>query len=147
VFRFAIPFIACGGILIATGNRLRADDVHRSRFFARAHPQTHPGISAALRFALMLPGPGWVYRLMRMASRPGLVPGFIGGYLAGQVNAGFFGALIAGLLAGYIVNFIKKVEVPSMIRPIMADFLLFRLSPPLIVGGLMLKVIGLPSPI
>jgi len=138
---FAIPFIACGGILIATAIAF-APMTSTGPDFSHAPTLKLVLDIGSASFALMLPVLAG-YIAYAMASRPGLVPGFIGGYLAGQVNAGFFGALIAGLLAGYIVNLIKKVEVPKMIRPIM-PILIIPIISSLIVGGLMLKVIGLP---
>jgi len=138
---FAIPFIACGGILIATAIAF-APMTSTGPDFSHAPTLKLVLDIGSASFALMLPVLAG-YIAYAMASRPGLVPGFIGGYLAGQVNAGFFGALIAGLLAGYIVNLIKKVEVPTMIRPIM-PILIIPIISSLIVGGLMLKVIGLP---
>ena len=138
---FAIPFIACGGILIATAIAF-APMTSTGPDFSHAPTLKLILDIGSASFALMLPVLAG-YIAYAMASRPGLVPGFIGGYLAGQVNAGFFGALIAGLLAGYIVNLIKKVEVPKMIRPIM-PILIIPIISSLIVGGLMLKVIGLP---
>jgi fructose-specific phosphotransferase system IIC component len=138
---FAIPFIACGGILIATAIAF-APMTSTGPDFSHAPTLKLILDIGSASFALMLPVLAG-YIAYAMASRPGLVPGFIGGYLAGQVNAGFFGALIAGLLAGYIVNLIKKVEVPAAIRPIM-PILIIPIISSLIVGGLMLKVIGLP---
>ena len=138
---FAIPFIACGGILIATAIAF-APMTSTGPDFSHAPTLKLVLDIGSASFALMLPVLAG-YIAYAMASRPGLVPGFIGGYLAGQVNAGFFGALIAGLLAGYIVNLIKKVEVPKMIRPIM-PILIIPIISSLIIGGLMLKVIGLP---
>jgi PTS system fructose-specific IIC component len=100
---FAIPFIACGGILIASAIA-----------FAPMTP-SGPDFSHAPRlklvldigttaFALMLPVLAG-YISYSIAGKPGLVPGFVGGYLAGQINAGFLGAILAGLMAGYVVHF------------------------------------------
>lgn len=138
---YAIPFIACGGILIAAAIA-----------FAPITP-TGPDFSGSpvlglifeignASFALMfsvLAG----YISFAMASKPGLVPGFIGGYFAGTINAGFLGALAAGLVAGYIVNGIKQLPVPKFIRPVMPILIIPILSS-FVVGVLMLKVIGPP---
>lgn len=138
---FAIPFIACGGILIAAAIA-----------FAPMTP-TGPDFSHAPRlklildigttsFALMLPVLSG-YISYSIASKPGLVPGFVGGYLSGQVNAGFLGAILAGLLAGYLVQLIKKMPVPKYIRPVMPILII-----PIISSGatglIMLKVLGIP---
>src|SRR5882724_5389274 len=142
---YAIPFIACGGMLIALAIALATYQGHMTA--------TGPDFSdlptlklildigvASLKLMLsVLAG----YIAYSIAGRPGLVPGFIGGYFAGEVKAGFLGALLAGLLAGYIVEAIKKVPVPSYIRPIMPILIIPILSSAAI-GIVMLKVLGIP---
>lgn len=138
---FAIPFIACGGILIATAIAFVPMSEQGPDF------SQSPILKLVLdigdtSFKLMLPVLAG-YIAFAMANKPGLVPGFIGGYLAGQINAGFLGALVAGLLAGWVVNLIKKAKVPSYIRPVM-PILIIPIISSLVVGILMLKVIGIP---
>src|SRR5438105_3947786 len=105
---FAIPFIACGGILIALA-------------IAFAMTPSGPDFSHAPRlklildigttaFALMLPVLAG-YIAYSIAGKPGLVPGFVGGYLSGEVKAGFLGALLIGLLAGYVVEVMERIPV------------------------------------
>src|SRR5947209_16742954 len=113
---FAIPFIACGGILIAFA-------------IAFAMTPTGPDFSHAPRLKLVLDIGSTAFTLMlpvlagyiaySIAGKPGLVPGFIGGYLSGQVKAGFLGALLAGLLAGYVVQVLKKIPASKYLKPIM----------------------------
>src|SRR5215471_12675409 len=110
---YAIPFIACGGILIAIAVGL-------------AMKPTGPDFSDSPKLKLILDIGLASFSLMlavlagyisySIANRPGLVPGFVGGYLANQVKAGFLGAILVGLLAGYVVELIKKAPVPSYIR-------------------------------
>ncbi len=138
---FAIPFIACGGILIATAIAFAPMSATGPDFSASPTLKLVLDIGSA-SFTLMLPVLAG-YIAYAMASKPGLVPGFIGGYLAGTTNAGFLGALVAGLLAGWLVNLIKKAPVPKMIRPIM-PILIIPIISSLVVGVVMLKVIGLP---
>jgi fructose PTS system EIIBC or EIIC component len=138
---FAIPFIACGGILIATAIA-----------FAPMSP-TGPDFSHAPRLKLILDIGTTAFMLMlpvlagyisySIAGKPGLVPGFIGGYLSGQVNAGFLGAILAGLLAGYVVQLIKKLPAPKYVRPVMPILIIPILSSGFI-GVVMLKVLGIP---
>ncbi len=141
----AIPFIACGGILIATAIALAT--------MQGAMTPTGPDFShsptlklildvGAAAFALMLPVLGG-YISYSIAGKPGLVAGFIGGYLAGQVKAGFLGALLAGLLAGYVVQWLKRMPVPKPIRPVMPILVIPILSG-LFIGIVMLKVLGVP---
>ena len=138
---FAIPFIACGGILIAGAIAFAPITPHGPDFTGHPYLALILDIGKA-SFALMLPVlAGYISNAM--AGKPGLVPGFIGGYFAGAVNAGFLGALVAGLAAGLIVNAIKKLKVPSAIRPIM-PILIIPIVASLAVGVLMTQVIGTP---
>src|SRR5260370_30359845 len=114
---YAIPFIACGGILIAFAIAFVPLGPAGPDFSQAPTLKLILDIGAT-SFSLMLPVLAG-YISYSVAGRPGLVPGFIGGYLAGQVKAGFLGAILAGLLAGYIVQFIKKVPVPKPFRPVM----------------------------
>jgi PTS system fructose-specific IIC component len=138
---YAIPFIACGGIMIAFGIA-----------FVPMTP-TGPDFSHAPVFKLILDIGTASFSLLMpvlagyisyaIAGRPGLVPGFVGGYLSGEIKAGFLGALLIGLIAGWIVNLIKKVPVSKYIKPIM-PILIIPIVSSSIVGVLMLKVLGIP---
>lgn len=144
---FAIPFIACGGILIAAAIACVPMTSAGPDFSHSTWAKFVLDIGSA-SFALMLPVLAG-YIANAMAGKPGLVPGFVGGYLAGhldgtgQVSAGFLGALLAGLLAGYVVNLIKAVRVPKLLKPIM-PILIIPVVSSLAVGFVMLKVVGLP---
>ena len=145
---FAIPFIACGGILIAGAIACVPMTSAGPDFSHSPTAQLVLDIGSA-SFLLMLPVLAG-YIANAMAGKPGLVPGFIGGYLAGhldgvsgKVSAGFLGALLAGLLAGYVVNWLKKAPVPKIMRPIMPILIIPVLSS-LVIGVVMLKVVGLP---
>src|ERR1051326_2454380 len=138
---YAIPFIACGGIMIAAAIA-----------FVPIGP-TGPDFSQAptlklildigsTAFALMLPVLAG-YISYSIAGKPGLVPGFIGGYLSGEVKAGFLGAILAGLMAGYIVQLVKKIPVSKHLKPIMPILVIPILSSAAI-GVIMLKVLGVP---
>lgn len=144
---FAIPFIACGGILIAAATA--------SVPMTSTGPDFNNSPIARLvetigetSFLLMLPVLAG-YIANAMAGKPGLVPGFVGGYLAGhldgtgKVSAGFLGALAAGLLAGWFVNLIKKIPFPKVIRPIL-PILILPIFSSLAVGIIILKVVGPP---
>ena len=137
---FAIPFIACGGIMIAFA-------------IAFAMTPSGPDFSHSPRlklifdigstaFSLMLPVLAG-YIAYSIAGKPGLVPGFVGGYLSDQVKAGFLGALLIGLLAGYVVELIKRIPVSKYIKPIM-PILVIPIVSSAIVGVVMLKVLGIP---
>lgn len=138
---YAIPFIACGGILIAGSIAFVPMTDHGPDFSASPAMKLVVDIGSAA-FALLLPVLAG-YIAYAIAGKPGLVPGFVGGYLAGQVHAGFLGALLIGLIAGWAVDAIKRVAVPKFLRPIM-PILLIPIAGSLLVGVLMLEVIGVP---
>lgn len=165
---YTIPFIACGGILIALSLGL-----------APLNPTSHaPDPSGSPTLSLMLTVGGASFGLMlpilaayiayAIAGKPGLVAGAIGGFLSGRVaevakvvertsvdgtlvkmsetepvSAGFLGALVAGLLAGFLVQGMKQLPMHKYVKPIM-PILVIPIVSSLIVGVLMLKVIGPP---
>jgi PTS system fructose-specific IIC component len=138
---FAIPFIACGGIMIAIGIAFVPMGATGPDFSHSPVMKLIFDIGAA-SFSLLLPILAG-YISYAMAGKPGLVPGFIGGYLSGEVKAGFLGAILVGLLAGLVVNYVKKLPVPKYIRPVM-PILIIPIISSTIIGVLMLKVIGIP---
>jgi fructose-specific phosphotransferase system IIC component len=137
---YAIPFIACGGILIA-GSIAFAMTPSGPDF---SHSPTLKLINdiGVASFALMLPVLAG-YISYSIGGKPGLVPGFLGGYLSNQVRAGFLGAILAGLVAGYLVELLKKLPVSRYLRPIMPILVIPIVSGGL-VGVLMIKVLGTP---
>jgi len=137
-----IPFVACGGILIAF-----------SIAFAPMRPGLGPDFSHApllkllqdigsAAFTLVVPVLAG-YIAFGMADRPGLVPGFVGGSIAHTVGAGFLGGIIAGLLAGGAVMLLKRIPVNRMLRPIMPILVIPVLSS-VAVGLLMYGLLGAP---
>jgi PTS system fructose-specific IIC component len=138
---YAIPFIACGGILIACAIAFAPMTPSGPDFSSSPSLKLILDIGTA-SFALMLPVLGG-YIAYSIGGKPGLVPGFLGGYLSGQVRAGFLGAILAGLVAGYIVETLKKVPVSKYLRPIMPILVIPIISGGL-VGVLMIKVLGVP---
>ena len=137
-----IPFVACGGILIAVAIALApmkpglGPDFSHSPFL-----KTLLDIGGAA-FALVVPVLSG-YIAFGMADRPGLAPGFVGGFVANAVGAGFLGGLCAGLLAGAAVMLLKRLPVPRMLRPVMPILVIPVLSS-LAVGLLMYGLLGAP---
>lgn len=138
---FAIPFIACGGIMIAFAIALAPMTPKGPDFSQSPVLKLILDIGSASFFLLLPVLAGYIS--YSIAGKPGLVPGFIGGYLSGDVKAGFLGAILAGLLAGYIVEMIKKIPVSKYLRPIMPILIIPILSSS-IVGVVMLKILGVP---
>lgn len=158
---FAIPFIACGGILIALslafapqkdGEGLGDTLQTLEPLLLRKFLLTTLAIGGTA-FALMLPVLAG-YIAYSIAGKPGLVAGMIGGWLSGhlsipwdpaskEASAGFLGALVAGLIAGYIVLALKKIPTHKLIKPVM-PILIIPVVSSIAIGVLMLLVIGPP---
>lgn len=148
---YVIPFIACGGILIAASV---AYALHFHYFDAHGRPDPSQGPAFVRGMATI---GGTAFQLFPavlagfiaygMAGKPGLVPGFIGGFIAGMsqtvgdknASAGFLGAIFIGLVAGHIVNLLKKLPMPKLFRPVMPIIIIPILSA-LPVGLLMLAL-------
>jgi fructose-specific phosphotransferase system IIC component len=138
---YAIPFIACGGILIAAAIAFAPMTAKGPDFSHSPILQLISNIGGA-SFSLMLPVLAG-YIAYSAAGKPALAPGFIGGYLSGQIKAGFLGAILAGLIAGHLVNLLKKLPVSKHLRPVMPILVIPILSS-LAIGLLMLQVLGIP---
>jgi len=138
---YAIPFIACGGILIAAAIALAPMTPSGPDFSHAPRLKLILDIGTA-SFTLMFPVLAG-YISYSISGKPGLLPGFLGGYLANQVHAGFLGAILAGLVAGYIVELLKKIPVSKYLRPVM-PILVIPIFAGGIVGILMIKVLGVP---
>jgi PTS system fructose-specific IIC component/fructose-specific PTS system IIC-like component len=138
---FAIPFIACGGIMIAFAIAF-APMTPQGPDFSQSPVLKFILDIGATSFSLLLPVLAG-YIAYSIAGKPGLVSGFIGGFLSGEVKAGFLGALLAGLLAGYVVQLLKKLPVSKYIRPIM-PILIIPIVSSVVIGFVMLKVLGIP---
>lgn len=138
---YAIPFIACGGILIAAAIAFAPMTAKGPDFSHSPILQLISNIGTA-SFTLMLPVLGG-YIAYSAGGKPALAPGFIGGFLSGEIKAGFLGAILAGLIAGYLVNLLKKLPVSKAIRPVM-PILVIPILASLAIGLLMLEVLGIP---
>jgi len=158
---FAIPFIACGGILIAISLAFapKIDGMPLDQSLGTLEPAWARDLLTTMltiggaSFGLMLPVLGG-YIAYSIAGKPGLVAGMIGGWFSGhlrvpwdpasgEVSAGFLGAIVAGLVAGYIVHGMKRIPTHRHIRPIMPILIIPAVSA-VIMGALMLLVIGPP---
>lgn len=156
---YSIPFIACGGILIALSLACAPigkggpdmDAIHPEVLQKFLKLTLTVGVTS---FGLMLPILAG-YIAYSIAGKPALVAGMIGGFLSGhlkspwagkdvpEVSAGFLGALVAGLVAGYLVLAIKKLPTHKLIKPIMPILIIPVLSS-VAITALMLLVIGPP---
>jgi PTS system fructose-specific IIC component len=130
---YAIPFVACGGILIAVAIAFAPMGSNGPDFSHSPFLKLILDIGSSA-FALLVPVLAG-YIAFGMADRPALVPGFVGGAIANQVGAGFLG--------GLVVMAIKKVKIPHYFKPLM-PILVIPVIATLIVGFIMFRVIGLP---
>ena len=146
---YVIPFIACGGILIALALAYAfqfhlvgpsgAPDVSQAPWLVQN--MLTIGSKAFELFPAILAG----FISYGMAGKPGLVAGFVGGSIASmpqsvgdhKTSAGFLGALVIGLVAGHVVNALKKIKVPKLMRPVM-PIIVIPICSALPVGMLML---------
>ncbi len=138
---YAIPFVACGGIMIAFAIAFAPMTPSGPDFSHAPFLKLILDIGNAA-FSFLVPVLAG-YIAFGIADRPGLVAGFVGGYIANAVGAGFLGGIIAGLLAGFIVFWIKKARVPAYLRPVM-PILVIPVISSFIVGFIMYQVIGSP---
>jgi len=138
---YFVPFIASGGILIALATAFSPMGAHGADISASPLLKLIFDIGRA-SFALMLPVLAGYIAYAR-AGRPALVAGMVGGQISGTVGAGFLGALVAGLLAGWIVDGMKRLPLPSSLRPVM-PILVIPMASTVVVGMLMFTVIGAP---
>lgn len=137
-----IPFVACGGILLAVSIAFVPMVPGAGPDFSHAPVLRIMNDIGSAAFALVVPVLAG-YIAFGMVDRPGLVPGFVGGAVANAVGAGFLGGLAAGLLAGGAVMLIKRVPVHRLLRPIM-PILVIPVLASLVVGFLMYGVLGTP---
>jgi len=149
-----IPFIACGGILIAASLtyafQCQLFDAHGGPDISKAPTIVRNlftiGEKAFQLFPAVLAG----FIAYGMAGRPGLVPGFVGGFIASMpqsvgdknTSAGFLGALLIGLVAGHVTNWGKKLPLPKFLRPVMPIIILPILST--VPVGLLMLWLNMP---
>ncbi len=138
---YAIPFVACGGIMIALAISLAPMTSSGPDFSNAPFLKLILDIGTAAFFFLVPVLAAYIS--FGIADRPGLVAGFVGGYIAAQVGAGFLGGIVAGLLAGTVVFYLKKIKLPPYLRPIM-PILVIPVISSFIVGLIMYKVVGTP---
>ncbi|WP_030572591.1 fructose-specific PTS transporter subunit EIIC [Streptomyces aureocirculatus] len=123
---YMIPFVVVGGLLIAISLSLGGHtDPKGGLVIPDDSFWMHVNEIGVIGFTLMVPILSG-YIAYAIGDRPALVPGMIGGWIANtgelydsKAGAGFIGAIVTGFLAGYLVLWIKKVEVPKFVRPIM----------------------------
>ena len=155
-----IPFVVCGGIMIALalgiGGKPTAGGVAvpEDSFW-----QTILQVGT-LAFSLMIPVlAGFIAQAI--ADRPGLVVGMVSGFIANSgaqfpyltttgpggtktgLNTGFIGAIIIGFIAGYVAKWMRKIPWHEYVRPIV-PILIVPIFGTAIVSLLYVYVLGRP---
>ncbi|MGW6015649.1 fructose-specific PTS transporter subunit EIIC [Streptomyces sp. NPDC055210] len=147
---YMIPFVVVGGLLIAISLSLGGHtDPSGGLVIPKGSFWMDVNNIGVIGFQLMVPILSG-YIAYAIGDRPALVPGMIGGWIANtgslydsEAGAGFIGAIVTGFLAGYLVLWIKKVEVPKFVRPIM-PIIVIPIVATTALGLFFIYVIGKP---
>jgi len=161
---YMVPFVTAGGLVLAMafayaaflgeGTTVVFDQTGSVGWFLAQLGQA--GLT------LMVPVLG-AYVAYSVAGRPGIAPGFILSYIIqqGQVlavagkavgfptastEAGYLGALGAGLLVGYVARYIRSLDVPEPLKPMMPVVIL-PVGTTLLLFPVVVFVIGVPGAI
>ncbi len=135
---YMIPLVVAGGILVALSFLVGGYDGFEVEGSAADYLMRIGG--GALGFIVPILA---AFIAFSIADRPGIAPGLVAGAVALEVNAGFLGGIVGGLLAGYAVYYLKKIQVPGWLKPLMGILFIPLLST-LVVGLLMYLVLGGP---
>ncbi|MCZ4515058.1 fructose-specific PTS transporter subunit EIIC [Streptomyces sp. ActVer] len=147
---YMIPFVVVGGLLIAISLSLGGHtDPSGGLVISKDSFWMDVNNIGVIGFQLMVPILSG-YIAYAIGDRPALVPGMVGGWIANtgslydsEAGAGFIGAIVTGFLAGYLVLWIKKVEVPKFVRPIM-PIIVIPIVATTALGLFFIYVIGKP---
>ncbi|MFF4491500.1 fructose-specific PTS transporter subunit EIIC [Streptomyces sp. NPDC001544] len=146
---YMIPFVVVGGLLIAVSLALGGDATAKGYVIPEGTFWAHVNAIGGIGFQLMIPVLSG-YIAYAIGDRPALVPGMIGGWIANtgalydsKAGAGFIGAIVTGFLAGYLVQWIKKVDVPKFVQPIM-PIIVIPIVATTALGLFFIYVIGKP---
>lgn len=147
---YMIPFVVVGGLLIAISLSLGGNpDPSGGLVIPKGSFWMDVNNIGVIGFTLMVPILSG-YIAYAIGDRPALVPGMIGGWIANtgslydsKAGAGFIGAIVTGFLAGYLVLWIKKVQVPKFVQPIM-PIIVIPIVATTALGLFFIYVIGKP---
>ncbi|MFJ1867828.1 fructose-specific PTS transporter subunit EIIC [Streptomyces sp. NPDC088097] len=146
---YMIPFVVVGGLLIAIALALGGHATDKGYVVTPGTFWDHVFQIGVIGFTLMIPILSG-YIAYAIGDRPALVPGMIGGFIANtgalydsKSGAGFIGAIVTGFLAGYLVLWIKKVQVPKVVQPIM-PIIVIPIVATTTLGLFFIYVIGKP---
>ncbi|RSS71767.1 fructose-specific PTS transporter subunit EIIC [Streptomyces sp. WAC06614] len=147
---YMIPFVVVGGLLIAVSLAVGGEPTAQGLVIPEGSFWKDVNNLGVIGFTLMVPILSG-YIAYAIGDRPALVPGMIGGWIAthgalygnADANAGFIGGIVTGFLAGYLVAWIKKVEVPKVVRPIM-PIIVIPIVATTAVGLFFIHVLGRP---
>ena len=135
---YMIPITVAGGLCIALSFLVGGYNGFETEGSLAAYLMTIGGGALGLIIPILA-----AFIAYSLADKAGLAAGFTAGVISNTVGAGFLGGLLGGLIAGYLVYYLKKIKVPTIVRPMMG-ILVIPLVSVLAVGLLMLLVLGGP---
>ncbi|SKC84550.1 PTS fructose transporter subunit IIC [Maledivibacter halophilus] len=135
---YMIPAIVAGGLLMAAARVFGGANVGQAE-------NTIPWIinligSYSMQFAVPILTAGIAYSI---CDKSGIAPGLALGYLSVQLKAGFLGGMLVALILGYFIQWIKTLNIPSMIRSLMGVLIIPFVST-IVIGLLFYLLISPP---
>ena len=146
---YMIPFVVVGGILIALALAVGGEPTPAGMAIPEGSFWNQILDVGVAGFTLMVPIlAGFI--AYAIGDRPALAPGMIGGWIANDGSfygadsgTGFLGAIIAGLLVGYFIKYMKKIDWPKVIQPLV-PIMILPITGSLVVAFIFIFIIGAP---
>lgn len=146
---FMIPFVVVGGLLIAISLAIGGYPTPQGLQIPDDSFWLQINQVGVIGFTLMIPILAG-YIAFAIGDRPALAPGMIGGWIANNgsfynadAGTGFIGAIVSGIIVGYFVLYIRKINVPKAIKPLM-PIMVIPILASLFIALLFIFVIGAP---
>ena len=146
---YMIPFVVVGGILIALALAVGGEPTPGGMVIPEGSFWNQILDVGVAGFTLMVPILAG-YIAYAIGDRPALAPGMIGGWIANdgsfynaESGTGFLGALVAGLLVGYFIKYMKKINWPKVIGPLV-PIMILPITGSLFIAFIFIFIIGAP---
>lgn len=146
---YMIPFVITGGLLIAISLAIGGKPTPAGLQIPEGSLWMQINNVGVAAFTLMIPIlAGFIG--FAIGDRAALAPATVGGWIANNgsfygadAGTGFIGAIVAGLLVGYLVKYMKKINWPEMIQPLV-PIMIIPIFATLIIAFVFIFVIGAP---
>ncbi len=146
---YMIPFVVIGGLLIAISLAIGGKPTPAGLQIPEGSFWNSILNIGVTGFTLMIPILAG-YIAYAIGDKPALAPGMIGGWIANngsfygaEAGTGFIGAIVAGFLVGYFVKWIKTINFPKMIEPLV-PIMIIPITSTLFIGSIFILIIGAP---